>query len=57
VGRADDRVDLVRAAEADDRAVDGRVAQRPGDGNGARLGGRVWSALVSKRTVLQKTQI
>src|SRR5437868_13706507 len=30
---ADDRVDLVGPAETDDRAVDRRVAQRPGDGH------------------------
>src|ERR671922_224633 len=35
VGGADDRVDLVGAAEADDRAVNRRVDQRPGDGDGA----------------------
>ena len=29
--RAEDRVDLVGPAEADDRAIDGRVAQRPRD--------------------------
>ena len=37
-GGGEDRVDLVGAAEADDRAVDGRVAQRPGDRDGARRG-------------------
>lgn len=31
--RDDDRVDLVGAAEPDDRPVDGRVAERPGDGD------------------------
>src|ERR1700675_1486277 len=36
IRRADDRVDLVGAPEADDRAVDGRVSQRPGDRDGAR---------------------
>src|SRR5262245_6325499 len=33
----DDRVDLVRPAEAGDRAVDGRAAQRPRDGHRAGL--------------------
>src|SRR5690348_3717406 len=31
VGGVDDRIYLVRSAEADDRACDGRVAERPGD--------------------------
>ena len=34
--RGEDRIDLVRAAEADDRAVDRRVAERPGDRDGPR---------------------
>ena len=38
VRRGEDRVDLVGAAEADDRAVDGRVAQRPRDRDRARRG-------------------
>src|SRR5919199_156704 len=39
VGGGDDGIDLVGAAEADDRAVDGRMRQRPRgrDGAGARL--------------------
>src|SRR5579864_7673128 len=36
VGGADDRIDLVGPSEADDRAVDGRVTQGPGDGDGAK---------------------
>ncbi len=54
-GRAgQDRVDLVGAAEADDRAVDGRVAQRPGDGDRARggvvpVGDRIAGASTSSR--------
>src|SRR5690349_2847944 len=31
----DDRIDLIRTTEADDCAVDGRVAERPGDRDGA----------------------
>ena len=42
LGGGEDRVDLVGAAEADDRAVDGRVAQRPGDRD--RAGRRVRAA-------------
>src|SRR5919198_6318474 len=35
VGGVDDRVDLVGSAKADDRAVDGSIGKRPGDGDGA----------------------
>ena len=35
VGGGDDRVELVGPPEADDRAVDGRVEQRPGNGDSA----------------------
>src|SRR5919106_3958417 len=38
IGRLDDRLDLVRAAEAGDRTVDSRVGERPGDGDGADAG-------------------
>ena len=35
IRRIEDRVDLAGAAKADDRAVDGRIGQRPSDGDGA----------------------
>src|SRR5438552_1727720 len=43
VGRADDRIDLIRSTEADDRAVDGRIVERPGDRD------RTWRHAVALR--------
>src|SRR4051794_32435804 len=60
VRRADDRVDLIGAPEADDRAVDSRVSQRPGDRDGAR--GRVEPARdrlqsLHEREILRKLRL